>query len=44
MTSEVLWTVVEQLIWPPIKKINLPLLSKSGVVYSKFQNGSPFFL
>ena len=36
--------VVEQFIWPPRKKASLPLLSNRGVMYNKFQNGSPVFL
>lgn len=30
ITSEELWTVVEQLIWPPRKKATLPVWSRRG--------------
>jgi len=42
-TSDELWIVVEQLTCPPRKKTTFPVASNKGVVYNKFQKGSPSF-
>lgn len=36
-TSDVLWMVVEMLIWPPMKKQSLPLVSYRGARHVSWQ-------